>query len=147
MHNFKESLAKGKAGEALFLLHMPWLQKLGGRQSDFMDSRDGSLWELKCDSYDITRTSNMFIEFYSDITKQKPGGPTQALAHGSKFWAYYFIKNATCFIFQTKDLVEALPSLIKDLEPKYINNRGWTTMGYAVPRARLSHLYTEVHFE
>jgi hypothetical protein len=147
MHNFKDSLIKGQAGEALFLQYMPHLQKLDGRQSDFVDSLTGERYELKTDSYDPARTPNMFIEHYSDVSREKPGGPLQALAHGSTYWCYFFPKALTCYIFVTSHLLEALPRLTADLELKLIRNRGWTTSGWAVPRTRLQHLYKEVHFE
>lgn len=146
MHNFNDSLKKGKLGERWLFENWPHpgLEVLDGRKSDFIDIRTGKKLELKTDSYNMYNTPNFFIEMWSDVDKLKPGGPNQALLHGSDIWVYLFINNNTYFIFDTQKLVD----YIKENSHKYtvvtVNNRSWTTTGYKVPREDVAHLYEEV---
>ncbi len=146
MHNFKSSLAKGKAGEELLLKLMPELTPLNGRKADFVNLKTEELYELKSDQYDMNATKNFFIELWSDVDKAKPGGPVQALAHGSKYWLYMFPKNKTLFTFETEALVEWIQEQSSVYKLICIPNVAWVTAGIKVPRLVLQHLYTEKHF-
>jgi hypothetical protein len=142
MHNFQASLKKGQVGEELLLKAFPNLTKLDGRKSDFVSDR-GDRWELKTDSYDMLATPNFFIELLSDLAREKPGGPRQAMEHGSTVWCYLFIKNSVLFTFNTAELVAWLDVHDKNYIPSRIPNKTWTTIGIKVPRIDLKHLYTE----
>lgn len=145
MHIFKDSLAKGSAGEALFHQNMPHLKRLDGRKSDFIDEATGETYELKTDSYDMDATPNFFIEVYSDLRRKKVGGPAQALDNGTTYWVYMFRKNRTMFIFKTVELVEALKDI--KLPIVRIQNMSWVTTGMKVERNLLSNIYKEVRLE
>jgi len=146
MHNFHSSLAKGKAGEALFLENFPTLKNLNGRESDFI-APDGTLWELKTDSYNMDKTANFFFERYGNLSKLSPGGPWQALKHGSTQFAYMFTQNSKVFIFKTENLVFHLERILPDFEAINIPNKGYITVGYKIPRELLAHIYEEVTLE
>jgi hypothetical protein len=137
-HNFKKSLAIGHQGEQAFMLLWPDLKRTDGRTHDFV-LPDGSTLELKTDQYDMHSTTNFFIERWSDIHTQKPGGPWQSKA---TLFAYYFIKNGTAFIFNTAQLVEYLNT--QEYRPINIANKSWTTVGYKVSRASLEHLIQKI---
>lgn len=142
-HNFVSSLRNGKAGEAalqaLALTCNINLTQTDGRSGDFVDA-DGHKWEVKSDSYDAKKTSNFFIERYSNVSKGTNGGPYQALEHGCKYFVYFFPLNKLAYVFDTQDLVTQLEkvSLGKPIE---IHNTRHTTIGFKVLRASLKPLY------
>jgi hypothetical protein len=140
MHKFHKSLGAGKAGETAFLLlaskHGLELTQTDGRSGDFVDST-GHKYELKTDSYSHDKTENFFIETFSDVDKLKVGGPAQALAHGCKYYCYYFPSHQLVYVFDTANLLQQL-STLKMGPVKYIKNVRWTTTGFAVPRKSLS---------
>lgn len=142
VHSFGASLLKGKQGEALFteLWHEP-LERLDGRKHDFKLIGTGETLELKTDSYDVNKTPNFFLELYSDVAKNKPGGPWQARKNGTKYWVYFFSTNLIAYQFKTEELAEWLDLHWKDYDPISIYNRVWITSGIKVPRAKLEHLY------
>ncbi len=147
IHNFKHSLAIGQQGEAQLLLYMPELTKLDGRKADFINEQTGATYELKTDSYDYNKTANFFIETASDAELGKPGGPWQALEHGSTYWLYMFSRNKVLFTFKTLPLVQWLDTHPKKYPLISIPNKGWTTLGFKLPRVDVAHLYMEKHFE
>lgn len=147
IHSFKDSLAKGIEGERLIETFMPNLIRLAGRKADFADIGTGELYELKTDSYCMEKTPNFFIELWSDVDAGKPGGPAQALEHGSKYWMYLFSKQGILFVFETEALVEWLKTAAQTYPWKYIKNRSWTTVGIAVPRTALYSLYKEMRLK
>lgn len=145
-HNFKSSLEVGQRGEEWLMSVWPELERLDGRKSDFK-LPDGTLVEVKTDSYPMSKTPNFFMERYSDTFKGTPGGPWQALGHNSTLFVYVFSADKTAFIFDTKKLVEALEPLILNMTPKIIKNARWETLGYTVPRDAISHLYEKKEFK
>lgn len=147
MHSFKNSLAKGKAGEALFLAAWPDLEQLDGRRSDFRHKVTGDTYELKSDQYDMAKTENFFIELWSNAERLKPGGPLQALKHESDFWCYMFVKNKVIFEFHTNELVDWVLQNAHKYGRIAIPNKSWTTTGMKVPRTALTHLYTRFNLE
>lgn len=138
-HNFKASLEKGKQGEIKLMKLWPELQRTDGRSGDYI-LPSGTKVEIKSDFYDHDATKNFFIETWSDVDKKKPGGPTQALLHGCKYFVYYFITHDIAYIFDTEDLAQQL--LATDLgTPCIIQNKTWATVGYKVPRAALKPIF------
>lgn len=134
-HSFKNSLAKGKAGEALILELWPELTPIeGGCKGDFTLGPHNVKVELKSDQYDMDATPNMFIERWSDVDKQKPGSVWQAITHDCNLFVYFYVKNKTAFVFDTVVLKNYLDLLIPNLKPIKIYNHSWVTVGYKVPR-------------
>lgn len=146
-HDFSSSLAKGQAGEGLFL-SITKLKKLDGRRHDFIDEATGETYELKTDSYDETRTKNFFIELWSDYDRGTKGGPEQALQHGSTYWVYLFPTNGVYYKFRTAELCKLLKELYKQhsFREVKIPNKTWTTVGALVPRELLSSIAERVEF-
>lgn len=138
MHNFANSLKIGKAGEAALNRLWPELVPTDGRKGDFKLGKDTV--EVKTDSYDMDKTVNFFIERWSDIANQKPGGPWQSLEHGAKYFVYWFPKNGTAFVFETLELVTYLNTVLADYQSITIPNRAWVTVGYKIPRETLKSL-------
>lgn len=140
MHHFGSSLKVGKAGEAKFQLLAAKngivLEQTDGRAGDFIDEH-GQLWEVKSDSYDMNKTSNFFIERYSNIDKGTNGGVWQAAEHHCEFFAYFFPQNGTAFVFKTKDLLKQLESSALG-SPIEIRNVRHTTVGFKVNRNSLT---------
>lgn len=137
--NFQTQLAIGKEGEALFLSKYPDLQQTDGRKGDFV-GKSGRKIELKIDTYSMEKTGNFFIERFSDLGKEKPGGPFQSEGHDVYYFCYLFVKQGFIYWFELKPLLEFLRKNEASYEKRYIKNRGWTTLGYLVPRSSLEHL-------
>lgn len=147
VHSFKESLIRGNNSEAVwmttFLKKYPEyaLLKTDGRSHDFVIvSPFGEFTlELKSDSFDMTKTENMFIERWSSVEGRKPGGPWQSQLKGVDLFCYYFTKQRIMLTANVNKLILALDELDlkeKDLIP--ILNKGYTTMGWKVPRKALN---------
>ncbi len=146
MHSFKASLAKGKSGEALLQSLWPELVPTDGRSGDFM--LGDSKVEVKSDSYNMDKTPNFFIERYSNNTKKSDGSVWQALKHECMIFVYFYPKNNTAFVFyDIVQLMNTLDSIIPDLEPIFIRNPGYYTVGYKVPRELLKDLYEVREFK
>jgi hypothetical protein len=143
--SFKGSLRMGDLGQRLFYeAFCDELEPIDGFTGDFKFRDSDVKLELKTDFYDMRKTPNFFIERFSSVEKESPGGPWQALEHGCKYYAYFYVNNLTLFIFDTEILTRELKKILKDFEPTHIKNKTWTTEGYRVPRARLNHIYEEV---
>jgi len=138
-HKFKDSLAVGKAGEALLQKLWPELVPTDGRKGDFMLNE--LKLEVKSDSYDANKTSNLFLERFSDFDKKKPGGPWQSLEHGAELFFYWFPGNKLGYLFKTSALVTFLEENEHLYKPVLIDNVHWVTIGYKVPVDSLKHLY------
>lgn len=147
-HNFASSLIKGQTGEGLFL-SLTGLKKLDGRRHDFIDEKTGETYELKTDSYSEEKTKNFFIELWSDVDRGAPGGPEQALLHGSTYWVYMFPASNVYYKFKTKELCKFLKELYKEnnFRKVEIPNRTWTTVGVLVPRELLSSIAERIEFK
>jgi hypothetical protein len=138
-HNFQRSLVIGQAGEALLLELWPELRQTDGRKGDFL-LHNGDVLEVKSDSYSLKATKNFFMERWSDFDRKKPGGPWQSLAHGAKYFFYWFPADLTGFLFHTQELVDKLEELEHTLETRFVDNETWTTVGYKVPRNDLLNI-------
>lgn len=137
--DFKTQLRVGDEGERWLLenYHEP-LTPFEGRAYDFVDQHGRPL-ELKTESRSLEDTPNFFIERWSDMDAQKPGGPWQSIEKGVQVLVYLFYPSQTYFVF------DSLPLVIKNIEdrkltPKVIFNRGYRAAGYVVKRDTLAHL-------
>ena len=145
-HNFARSLAAGQAGEKLLLSLWPQLTPTDGRRGDFL-LPSGEKMEVKSDSYDHNKTSNLFVERWSDFDAKKPGGAHQAQEHGAAYFFYWFPLNRIGYMFSVQDLVDFMDNFEFKYSPVLIENRSWTTVGYKVPREDLKAIYTKKEFK
>ena len=141
---FGEQLSIGNLGEQDFLKYYKELspkKSLDDKAIDFTLG-DGKLVELKSDSYDLNLTPNFFIEMYGNVENSSFGGPFKAMKDKIDFFVYYFPKNKTFFWFDTVKLCYTAEKIILDLKlkPKYIRNKTWTTLGYAINRDSLKEI-------
>ena len=138
-HVFSKSLSKGNVGEQELLRLFSGLTKANGRTGD--------LWlgdkkvELKTDYYSTATSANFFLERWSDIEKQKVGGPWQAAQHECTYFVYYFIDSKAGWVFDTTQLLKELEQM-SSLKPVEIKNVRWTTVGFKVPRSAVKSLFT-----
>lgn len=147
MFDFNEQLKVGSRGEEIFLERYPnKLSIYPGRDGDFI-TEDGKKIELKTDTYNMNKTSNFFIERYSDIDKKSPGSVWQASEHGCDIFCYMFVRHNTWFQFNDiPKLITRLEDLTSNMGLIYIKNRCWITGGYKIPREELSDLYEIYEF-
>lgn len=140
--NFAHDLKQGQRGELAFIVLAAAngidLTQTDGRAGDCVD-KDGNIWEIKADQYNHDDTSNFFMELYSDVDAAKKGGPSQAVANGCRFYAYYFAKNDIAYIFDSIDLLRQLDNYLSLEKPRLIeiHNRAWISCGVKVPRNSL----------
>ena len=142
MHYFGKSLKAGKVGENVLRVYFTDVVQLDGRESDFVLKDSVHRIELKTDYYDEYRTPNFFMERYSNIESQSPGGPWQALEKGSDYFCYLFIRNLSLYVFDTAALVTRLNYLVDESAVRCatIPNIKWDTFGYLVKRSLLEPL-------
>lgn len=136
--NFHADLKRGNIGEELVASMWPELVRTDGRRGDF--HLGTNRLEVKTESRALKDTENFFIERYSDFDKKSPGGPFQALEHGTLLYAHFFIKDLTIFLFFT----QALAAYLKDRDESqliFIQNPRYRTAGYKISRAELAHLF------
>lgn len=146
--DFKEQLQCGERGEELFLEHYPKRLRIHpDRDGDFIEEHSGRKIELKTDTYNINKSPNFFIERWSDVHREKPGGPWQALEHGCDIFCYMFVRHNIYFQFNDLPaLVEKLEDLTGSKGLIYIKNGRWITAGHKVPRRDLEELYDVYEF-
>lgn len=137
--DFQKQLSIGKKGEELFLKRYPDLTPTDGRKGDFIGYSKRVI-ELKTDSYDMNKTPNFFMERWSNIENEKPGGVWQSAGHGAYYYCYLFEKHGVIYWFEVKALLEHLEANEKLYKKMRINNKGWLTEGWLVPRATLEAL-------
>jgi hypothetical protein len=135
---FARQKAIGQAGEARFLAHYQDIRRLDGRGGDFVGN-SGRLIELKSDAYSTEKTPNFFMERWSDVDAQKPGGPFQARQKGLFYFVYTY-GSGECYWFIVDPLVDYLTRTADEYEYREIMNRAWRGGGFLVPRERLAHL-------
>lgn len=136
--DFKEQLAVGDKGEELFLAKHPDLTRLDGRNGDFIGFSKRKI-ELKTDSRTTRDTVNFFIERFSSMEKQSPGGPWRSMVDEVYYFVYLFA-DSYIYWLETAALVEHLDAHLADYKSRTVYNKGWTALGYLVPRASLEHL-------
>lgn len=136
--DFDKQLIIGNKGEKIFLSLYPDLKKADGIKHDF--ALGEKTIELKTDTYLMTETPNMFMEYYSDTKTMKMGGPWRALNDKVNFFVYMYLHERECFWFKPEPLVKFLDEFIKTQKYKTVKNRGWSSYGYTVPRETIEHL-------
>lgn len=117
-----------------------------GRKGDLQVKWSRAILELKADFY--SKSTNLFMERWSVTpTPEKPdgkvGGPWQSLAHGASYYLYWFPDRDELFVFSTASLVEYLEANLSSFRPCPVKNRGYTTLGYIVPKEKLLKFHEE----
>jgi len=135
---FKKQLTVGNKGEELFLRHYKGSEKSDIRKYDLLYK--GEKVELKTDTYPMEKTANFFMERYGSIEDGKIGGPWRAREDGVKHFVYFYLADKTFFWFESKALADYLDTYTKDKRGKTVANRGYSSLGFAVPREDLRHL-------
>lgn len=142
--DMKVQLEVGDRGEQLFMEKYPGkIELFPGREYDFTCLDTGAKIELKTDTYNMTKSNNFFMERFSDVHKETPGGPWRAERDNIDIFVYYFVRHNTWFQFtDLPQLVERLNLLTTKNGLVYIKNKGWVTGGYKINRDKLADLYT-----
>lgn len=139
--DFKGQLNTGNVGEKLFT---EYYEKLNPEKStedlayDFTIS--GQKVELKTDTYRLTDSANFFMERYGCNKTFKSGGPWRTLEDKIEWFVYFYINDKIFYWFDPKTLCPFLDKYIQNKGYKEIRNRGWTAIGYTVPREECEHL-------
>jgi hypothetical protein len=136
MSNFKLDLARGQRGEQALLERFPTLIKTDGRAYDFV-TVDGLKIETKFDS---TKYSNIFLEVIRNDNNQTPGGAWQSLFKQADLFVYVFERDNSTYCYKVHDLVWFLFQTKGKYDEKRIWNRGYNSIGYAIPIEDLKHL-------
>jgi hypothetical protein len=136
--DFKTQLTKGEAGETLFLKYHPDLTRLDGRKGDFIGFTKRKI-ELKTDSRSTRETANFFMEYTRNESTGAPGGPWQSAASKVHYFVYLF-SDGFIYWFETTALVAHLEAHKEKYKTRRIFNKGWTAVGWLVPRASLEEV-------
>lgn len=140
-------LKKGKAAEKDFLERYGQgaIVRTDGRKGDLQVKWSRAILELKTDFY--SKSTNLFMERWSvEATPEragKPGGPWQAAAHGATYYLYWFAETDELFVFCTAALVEYLEANLAAFRPCPVRNKGYTTLGYIVPKEKLLKFHAD----
>lgn len=140
-------LKKGKAAEKQFLERYGQgaIVRTDGRKGDLQVKWSRAVIELKTDFY--SKSTNLFMERWSvEGTEERPakaGGPWQSLQHGSAYYLYWFPETEELFVFNTRVLVDFLEANLAKFRPCPVRNKGYTTLGYIVPKAALLKFHEE----
>lgn len=137
--NFKRDLETGKAGELAVQKLWPEIELLNGKGADFK-LPDGTLGEIKHDTYAHNKTENMFMEYLGSIESGKYGGVWKAELDECDWFVYYFSNPGIAYVFDVHDLLRQINTYILTQSPKLIEirNKRWTTVGYKIPRSALT---------
>ena len=143
-YTFSQQLKVGDRGEALLKQVFPFeLQKSKDLKYDFYCPDTEQTVELKTDTYSMLKTPNFFMERFSDLSRDKPGGPWRANQDNVDIFIYMFINDNTYYQFNDiPALVERLDSITSRLRMTQVRNTSWTTGGYRVNRDLLADLAT-----
>ena len=141
-------LKKGKAAEKDFLERYGQgaIVRTDGRKGDLQVKWSRAVLELKTDFY--SKSTNLFMERWSvmatpDRPEGKPGGPWQSASHGASYYLYWFPETEELFVFQTAVLVDFLEGNLSSFRQCPVRNKGYTTLGYIVPKERLLKFHEE----
>lgn len=140
-------LKKGKKAEKDFLERYGQgaIVRTDGRKGDLQVKWSRAIVELKTDFY--SKSTNLFMERWSVMAEGdrlgKPGGPWQSAAHGAAYYLYWFPDTDELFVFQTAVLVDFLEVNLSSFRQCPVRNRGYTTLGYIVPKERLLKYHKE----
>lgn len=146
--DFKTQLSQAEKHELEFvkIYKKHKLTKSTDRRWDFNTPR-GLKVELKCDTYDVTKTPYFFAERYSDMYKKTPGGIWQSQTHDVDIFIYWFVNSRVYYEF--RDLTKLIQVLNKMTEKMYVvgvRNKGYITGGFKLPRDLLHQYYTRVTY-
>lgn len=146
--DFKKQLAYGNKKELEFIeIYPKQLVIADSRKYDF-DLKNGKTLELKSDNYDADKTTNFFMERYSDMYKKTPGGIWRAAEDDIDIFIYWFPKNKLYFEFtKLKNLAKVLDKITDGMYVQTVRNASWITAGYKVPRDLLLNHYKRVTYE
>jgi hypothetical protein len=134
--DFKADLAFAQTHEDYLASCYPQLfKRADGRKWD-LETLSGAGVEVKFDRYNGDLTANIFLESIRNDNSGQPGGPYQALQHGSKYFLYVFSGNYELLLFQTESLCNMLDKYVAEtgIKPLSIANKGYNTLGYLVPK-------------
>lgn len=140
-------LKKGKAAEKDFLERYGQgaIVRTDGRKGDIQVKWSRAIIELKTDFY--SKSTNLFMERWSVMEEGdrqgKPGGPWQSASHGAAYYLYWFAETDELFVFSTAALVEYLEANLAAFRPCPVRNKGYTTLGYIVPKICLLKFHEE----
>lgn len=141
-------LKKGKAAEKQFLERYGQgaIVRTDGRKGDLQVKWSRAVIELKTDFY--SKSTNLFMERWSvaptdEKSDGRVGGPWQSLQHGSAYYLYWFPETEELFVFTTRVLVDFLEASLANFRPCPVRNKGYTTLGYIVPKAILLKFHEE----
>ena len=152
--SFQEKLAEGLKAEQKFLSLWGALLQLTASPTEElrwdMSHISGQRAELKTESRALVDTPNFFIERYSSIESNSPGGPWQSYPKGVTLLYYWFPKDSQVFLFDSLPLlmgnIEQRKLTMKQVPNKAENGReAFTGGGYAVKRTTLAFLY--IHYK
>lgn len=141
-------LKKGKKAEKDFLekYGQGAIVRTDGRKGDLQVKWSRAVLELKTDFY--SKSTNLFMERWSveptsDRPEGKVGGPWQSASHGAAYYLYWFPELDELFVFQTEVLVNYLEANIQSFRACPVRNKGYTTLGYIVPKEKLLKFHEE----
>jgi hypothetical protein len=141
-------LKKGKKAEKDFLERYGQgaIVRTDGRKGDMMVKWSRAVLELKTDFY--SKSTNLFMERWSveptpDRPEGKVGGPWQAASHSAAYYLYWFPDRDELFVFNTAVLVDYLEANLSQFRPCPVRNKGYTTLGYIVPKEKLLKFHEE----
>lgn len=140
-------LKKGKKAEKDFLERYGQgaIVRTDGRKGDLQVKWSRAIIELKTDFY--SKSTNLFMERWSVLAEGdrlgKPGGPWQAASHNAVYYLYWFPDIDELFVFQTAVLVNFLEKNLSSFRACPVRNRGYTTLGYIVPKKHLLKYHEE----
>ena len=133
VYSWKQQLEKGMKAEELFLdiCHLN-LTKSDTRDYDFV-TRDGRKVELKTDFYGEERTPNFFMERWSVMEQEKPGGPWQSKGKQVDLFIYLYADTGTYYVFSD---LRALCRVVEKMNLPVVpdRNKRYARGGYTVPR-------------
>lgn len=138
--SFNVDIHRGDAGEEMFMEYFPTYTKGNYKQRadyDLICKYSGATVELKTDYYSMERTPNIIVEYYSDIDKQKLGGPWRC--PGTTYFVYFYIQQGVFLWFPMTPLLERLNSLGFNQNGRMVRvpNLGYTTGVHKVPRKEI----------
>ena len=146
---FNKQERRGKLGETLIIKAWPGLFEWSSdSRYDLIYLPENKKVEVKTEyKWTLENTPNFFMEEFSDDIKFKLGGPFRAQQDNIDIFISFFINNLVLFWF---DDVDALVERCKEgifkfkLQPKYIKNRGYNTIGYPIRRYWFENLYKQI---
>lgn len=135
MANFYKDLKRGMDAEVKF--HEKYgalLDRLDGREGDFIIKGTTLKIEIKSDFWDHDKWPNFICEVYR--SGKKPGGSFQALEHGCRYFCYWFAKDDRLYMFDTYRFCRRVTMLARrhHIPLETISNGTYNTSYYRIPR-------------